>query len=73
MSKKSKSQNASQKPLEFKGEFMLFLGFSLKMTKFAFEFPTFLEAIRDFDFLLIAQVKLDILHVQNEVEQTLDS
>ena len=43
MSKKWKSQNASQKPWFSKGDFMLFLGFSLKMTKFAYEFTRFLR------------------------------
>ena len=36
-------------------------------------FQGFLEAIRDFHFLLIAQGKLDILRVQNEVDSAADS
>ena len=31
--------------LIFKGDFMLFLGFSLKMTKFAYEFPRFFGGV----------------------------
>ena len=41
MSKKWKSQNASQKHWFSKAFSCFFLGFSLKMTKFAYEFPRF--------------------------------
>ena len=66
-------ENASEKHWNSKANLVIFSENPRKSMNSPLNSNGFWEAFCDFDFLLIAQVKLDILHVQNEVEQTLDS